>query len=165
MLQYSQTHIHTTHTDKHIYIESYIHTNIFSPSLHAVPHIQGTKVREHHLTLEDITHTVQLLALSLQLHWMTFSSKDTCTNNRFFVVITFFFNGFHTVFIGFSFLSHTARILNCDCTSRLIQYFLFFSTNILYRLMWVVDREASLLFVSQFQRVTICLQVFCLNRL
>lgn len=45
MLQYTQTH--NTHP------KSYMHTTIFSPSLHAVPHIQGTKVREHHLILND----------------------------------------------------------------------------------------------------------------
>lgn len=46
MLQYTQTHTHT---------KSYMH--IFS--LHAVPYIQGAKVREHHLILNDliVTHT------------------------------------------------------------------------------------------------------------
>lgn len=44
-----------THTDTHIF------------SLHAVPQIQGTKVREHHLIRNDliVTHIVQPLALSL----------------------------------------------------------------------------------------------------
>lgn len=35
--------------------KSYMHTS--SPSLHAVPHLQGAKVREHRLMLNDLLHT------------------------------------------------------------------------------------------------------------
>lgn len=35
--------------------KSYMHTP--SPSLHAVPHLQGAKVREHRLMLNDLLHT------------------------------------------------------------------------------------------------------------
>lgn len=89
-------------TDAHTCTHKIRHALIFSCSLHAVPHIRGTKVREHHLMLKDLKNA----------HCSTFGTVFVATLDNFlllwghffFLVSTFFFTGFHTVFIGSSFL-------------------------------------------------------------
>lgn len=65
------THRQTLST--HTHTKSYLHTHSLSCSLHAVPHIRGTKVREHHLMLKDLIST----------HCSTFGTVFVATLDNF----------------------------------------------------------------------------------
>lgn len=54
-----------------------------------------TRHKGQGLILNDliVMHTVQPTALSLYLHWITFSSEDACKSGHFFSSYTFLYDG------------------------------------------------------------------------